>query len=302
MKMKQMAVGVAVTMGVAGSYAAITTDSFGSGDSAFSINFVDIGGAGNVADEVWENAYDYWSNDRGYGAVSYTYRIGQTEITSAQFAAAYAEDPNIGSSSDQRYAPAVNVTGYEVMKFANYLTTKDAYKGAYLFDDEGNFEGVDRDAAVDAYGIVYVVPTEDEWYKAAYYKPINDGTYSLYANGGSDTNTPPEMGGSSGWNYGTSSFWSPGSGAMEQNGTYDMMGNAWEWNETTDDYSAANRGGSIAGEEYLRSSYTPVASRPLDYKHVVLGFRVAAIPEPASMALIGLFGGGILFIRRIFMM
>ncbi len=32
-----------------------------------------------------------------------------------------------------------------------------------------------------------------------------------------------------------------------------------------------------------------------------LGFRVVAIPEPVSMVLIGLFGGRLLFVCRIFM-
>ncbi len=289
MKMKQMAVGVALTMGVAGSYAAITTDSFGTGDNAFSINFVDIGGAGNVADPL-----------TGSGAVDYAYRIGQMEITSAQFAAANAADSNIGGN-DIYYGtyPVANINAYEAMKFANYLTTENAYEGAYLFNDEGAYLGIDRDAAVDAYGIVYVVPTADEWYKAAYYKPVNDGTYSLYANGGSDTNNPPEAGWYSGWNYDRidGRIRGTGQGTMEQNGTYDMMGNVVEWDETF-----IHRGGNMASsEEVLRSTAVRGSSNP-EGSYDALGFRVAAIPEPASMALIGLFGGGILFIRRIFMM
>ncbi|MEI6892248.1 MAG: SUMF1/EgtB/PvdO family nonheme iron enzyme [Pontiella sp.] len=289
MKMKQMAVGVALTMGVAGSYAAITTDYFGTGGNAFSINFVDIGGAGNAADSL-----------TGSGAVDYAYRIGQTEITSAQFAAAYAQDSNIGSGSEDHFpgdTPVVYVSGYEAMKFANYLTTENAYKGAYLFDDEGMYLGIDRDAAVDAYGIVYVVPSADEWYKAAYYKPINDGTYSLYANGGSDTNNPPEAGWSSGWNYGGNGHvHSPGSGAIEQNGTYDMMGNVWEWDE-----AFGHRGGSLASSEVDLRSTMSVRTLDPESEYDTLGLRVAAIPEPVSMVLIGLFGGGILFVRRIFM-
>ena len=77
---------------------------------------------------------------------------------------------------------------------------------------------------------------------------------------------------------------------MEQNGTFDMMGNVQEWNETfilvSGDYKAVRRGGShspVGGNStrLLRSS-----SRWSDHpsnEHDGLGFRVASVPGPSDV-------------------
>ncbi len=284
MKMKQMAVGVALTMGVAGSYAAITTDSFGSGDNAFSINFVDIGGAGNVAEP-----------SRGSGAVDYAYRIGQTEVTVAQFSAVFATGGDYWSDLGSD-APAAKITYHEAMQFANYLTTGDTAEGVYQFNENGTtLLSIDR-AYRNAENMAYVLPTEDEWFKAAFYNSA-DESYSAYVDG---TDSVSNVG-NGGWNISDyqDGAWAVGSGAQEQNGTYDMMGNVWEWLEIDDldnDYSGFSGGCYDSYAQPWGGSGAGTNSR-----FAYIGFRVAAIPEPASMALIGLFGGGVLFIRRIFM-
>src|SRR6476619_6689754 len=51
-------------------------DTFGSGDNAFTIDFVDIGNAGN-ADDAGAGGGSYSSP---YGGVSYGYRMGVTEV------------------------------------------------------------------------------------------------------------------------------------------------------------------------------------------------------------------------------
>ncbi len=263
-----------------------------------------------------------------YGAVGYNYRIGQKEVTLDQFAKARAADSLISNGNEGYWntggrtvglaGPASYVSAYEAMKFANYLTTGSAISGAYTFNAGGTtLLGIDRDAAVTAYGTVYVLPSEDEWYKAAYYKPVNDGSYSVYANGDGTVAVPgtaPTHGTSSGWNYRNESgyvngdpnyMWETGDGGSEQNGTFDMMGNVWEWNESAVDGSdslTANRvfrGGSAYGNEGgLRSSYRASGSPAGgDYD---IGFRVAAIPEPSSIMLMGVAGGCALFIRRRF--
>jgi len=299
---------LAAVLVAAGSYA----DSFGTGGNAFSVDFVDIGYAGNAADAS------------GYGAVGYNYRIGQKEVTLDQFAKARAADSLI-SDGDEGYwndgtrtvgtaGPASYVSAYEAMKFANWLTTGSAISGAYQFNAGGTtLLAVDRGAAVTAYGTVYVLPSEDEWYKAAYYKPVDDGSYSLYANG-SDSAASLTHGTANGWNYDNSGYvngspnytWETGFGGEEQNGTFDMMGNVWEWNESAYDGTLDNlaerrvfRGGSaINGRLSLRSS-DRFSGNPTGGLNS-LGFRVAAIPEPSSIALIGLAGGFALFVRRRF--
>ncbi|MEI6891272.1 MAG: SUMF1/EgtB/PvdO family nonheme iron enzyme [Pontiella sp.] len=281
MKMKQVAVG----MVAAGIAIGAQADDFGTGTNTFSIDFVDIGGAGNAADVL-----------TGYGAVDYTYRIGQKEVTIDQFAKAREGDPRIGNGNEGYWndgtrtagldAPASYVSAYEAMKFVNYLTTGNAIRGAYQFDEAGDtLLAIDRDAAVASYGTVYVLPTEDEWYKAAYYKPVDDGSYSIFAHGKSDV--VPTVGTSTGWNYGSgfdSVVWETGSGGMEQNGTYDMMGNVREWNESASDGSTTNmaairvfRGGSayISASNLCSSSRN--GGRPA-FEYIGVGFRVAVIP------------------------
>ena len=286
-------------------------DSFGSGANAFTLDFVNIGYAGNAAD------------GSGYGAVAYDYRMGMHEVTIDQFAKANNEAGGmLGNNNENPYSRGVNraasnTSWLEAAKFANYLTSGTYNGGAYQFSDVNTLIGVDRDTAVSTYGTVYVLPTEDEWYKAAYYKPVNDGTYSLYANGDGTVAVPgtaPTHGTSSGWDYYDSGYavgypdyiWDVGFGAEEQNGTFDMNGNVWEWNESAFDGSTNNmaasrvlRGASfnsIEGE--LRSSARHDHNLSDEYNS--LGFRVAAIPEPSSLAMVGVACGFGLFIRRRF--
>jgi formylglycine-generating enzyme required for sulfatase activity len=92
-----------------------------------------------------------------------------------------------------------------------------------------------------------------------------------------------------GWESGTEP-WNVGTGTIEQNGTFDMMGNIQEWQETLRfifDYRCI-RGGSFNhnDEQYLRSSdwiYTEMYN-----EWTSLGFRVASVPEPSTLILLGL--------------
>jgi len=70
-----------------------------------------------------------------------------------------------------------------------------------------------------------------------------------------------------------------GGGGIEQNGTYNMMGNVWEWLE-----NGGISGGSYGdSENNLRSSsYTPNSLGAPLLEDSSLGFRVVAVPEPAS--------------------
>ncbi|MEI6513211.1 MAG: PEP-CTERM sorting domain-containing protein, partial [bacterium] len=138
-------------------------------------------------------------------------------------------------------------------------------------------------------------------YKAAYYK--GGGTYSLYANG---TSVPPVAGIAS--NCGGTGTWDGTIyGFLEQNGTKDMMGNVWEWNEANT-YIGGNvawrglRGGSytydlfgagVCAQSTSRYDYSPI------YEFNSVGFRVVQIvPEPSSI--IALLGGltGLIGLRR----
>jgi hypothetical protein len=275
------------------------------------MDFVTIGNPGNAADTVVMER----DGTTGYGAVGYNYRIGKYEVTNAQWntftAAAGAPTGNDygfypGDAYDEGayftgvQQPTDMVSWYEGLQFCNYLTSGDKSKGAYLFSgnntNPGDFLGINRDAAISSYGIAYVIPTEDEWYKAAYYKPDGSG-YSLYANG---TDNAPTAGVQSNYKYAIGTPWNINTGTPEQNGTFDMMGNVWEWNETiyASSYRAL-RGGSYFGNDIGGSN--AIASVGGSYvvphcEYGTLGFRVASVPEPCSIAL--LFLGGLALLRK----
>lgn len=261
------------------------------------ITFVTIGNAGNAGDTRAE------ANPYGCGAVSYNYRIGKHEITNAQWSAfivaggaptgspGSAYDLNAGVfSGDQQ--PTNCVSWYETLQFCNYLTSGDKSKGAYLFSGDnanpGYFLGINRAAAIAAYNTIYVLPTEDEWYKAAYYKPDGSG-YSLYANG---TSTAPIVGVDTNYDDVLGYPWNVGTGTMEQNGTFDMMGNIHEWTENVYHRGGSYQGGT--GSTLLRSSFRE--SDPPDCESNSLGFRIASVPEPATLLLLGL--GGLVLRRK----
>ena len=216
-----------------------------------------------------------------------------------------AADSNVGNAGAWSGSkPTANSSWYEAAKFANWLTTGNAYAGAYQFDSGGVLTAVNRAAAVSAYGTVYVLPTENEWYKAAYLK--SDGSdYTLYATG----NSIPTAGtGGENYNGVIVGAWNVGSGttsSIENNGTFDMSGNIWEWNESALDGTLNNmaearlfRGGSsVNSGDNLRSSnrygYYPTS------EHYLVGFRIAVIPEPSTVSLLGLGAvSGILLRRR----
>ena len=264
------------------------------------IDFVTIGNAGNAGH------YSLNADPYGCGAVSYNYRIGKYEITNAQWntftAAAGAPTGNPTSAYDKSAVytgaqqPTNMVSWYEAAQFSNYLTSGNKYSGAYQFDISGNFLSIDRVSSISTYGTTYVIPTEDEWYKAAYFKPDASG-YSLYANG---TNTGPIAGVNSNHKGVIGSPWDIiTNGTQEQNGTYDMMGNVWEWNEAliTGPYEPlrGRRGGSFDGWCPSNVNSSGRLDGPPWDEVYNRGFRVASVPEPATLFLLTLGG---LFLRK----
>ncbi|MCF7816561.1 MAG: SUMF1/EgtB/PvdO family nonheme iron enzyme [Kiritimatiellales bacterium] len=308
MKMR-WAILIAATTMAAGARA----DVFGTGTNQFSVDFSEIGHTGNIADET------------GHGAVGYSYRMGVHEVTLDQFAKACAADGRIGSGNEGYWndgvrtvgtnAPASYASWYEAAKFSNWLTSGDAYAGAYQFDTNGTLVAVDRNAARATYGTIYVLPTEDEWYKAAYYKPVNDGSYSSFSSG---TGAAPIRGTTNGWNYSEwvwnvasnrfdvytvnsppNLMWETGFGGEEQNGTYDMNGNVWEWNESAadgvlDDMAEGRvirDGGATDDTYHMAAGFRHDPFSPTN-EHALVGFRIAAIPASHYLISVTVVGSG----------
>ena len=256
------------------------------------MDFVTIGNAGNAGDTQVMN-----DGTTGYGSVSYNYRIGKYEVTATQWqtinTAAGIGDTGCWSGNQ----PVGAISWYDAAQFCNYLTSGNKYSGAYKFDIGGNFLGIDRATSILTYGTTYVIPTEDEWYKAAYFKPNASG-YSLYANG---TDIAPIAGVNSNYDYVNNAPWNIiTNGTQEQNGTFDMMGNVLEWNETLIDGSDRGLcGGSYDygfedGGDNVASSYR-FSCYPFGGGNNI-GFRVASVPEPATVLL--MLVGSMALLRR----
>ena len=265
MRKKLKAVVATALVLVAGSVLAETIN-------GIDIDFANIGNAGNSADST------------SYGAVGYDYRISSGEITVGQFAAS-----GLGGGSGD--TPAVNMTWHVAAQYANWLTSSNVNMGAYTIS-AGKVTAIDRSYR-NGDGQLYVLPSEDEWYKAAYF---TGSGYSTFANG---TGIAPVEGTDANYNNSGGSPWVVGSGTVEQNGTVDMAGNVWEWLESAAGGEAFNplddaqnmvvRGGAyhLPSEFYLnKAERVDFAQRGLS--DVDAGMRIVAIPEPGTISLMSL--------------
>lgn len=240
---------------------------------------------------------------------SYTYTVGNgspTDVTN------WASRP-------------VNYVSYwDSCRFANWMhngqptgaqgvgTTET---GAYTLS---GYTGSDGHTIQRNTGWTWAVASEDEWYKAAYHK--NNGVTANYWNCPTRTNdvpsnvvSDPDPGNSANYfdyNHATGNgTWSIGSpyyrtevGEFENSyspyGTFDQGGNVWEWNEAliTGGPVRGLRGGSFyQGIELLASDRT-FSDPSIEYSDV--GFRLSAVPEPATVAMLVLAGAELLRRRR----
>ena len=162
----------------------------------------------------------------------------------------------------------------------------------------------------------YVLPSYNEWYKAAYYDPSNS-TYYDYATG-SDT-APTAV--ASGTTANTAVYGEQSgpadvdqAGGLSPYGVMGLGGNVQEWEESS--FNLANssvssvrgfRGGDyLTNSYYMSSSWRNTSSGP-SFESFILGFRVASlsssapppVPEPSMMVIGTLFGlGGLMAKRR----
>jgi formylglycine-generating enzyme required for sulfatase activity len=311
---------------------------------------VTVGDPGN-AGELSGSGAGGSGEDRICGAVGYTYNIGKYEVTAGQYceflnAVAKTDTYGLyrldmtysfgcqinrsGSPGNYMYSVAANyanrpvnyVSYWSACRFTNWLSNGQptgaqgattTERGTYALD---GYNGADGRTIQRNPGSTWAVTSEDEWYKAAYYKggSTNAGYWDYPTRSdtvpGRDLNDVP--GNNANYYDGTgpwpieSLYWRTVVGEFQNSpspyGTFDQGGNVYEWNEsiaTQGSWYASRdmRGGSWRdGDNCLLASwrfytdYLPTAAFDS------FGFRVVYIPEPATLLLLAL--GGVVVMRR----
>jgi formylglycine-generating enzyme required for sulfatase activity len=298
---------------------------------AVTIDWVTVGDPGNAADTT--------GNPNPAGAVAAAFNIMKFEFTNQQYTQFLnTVDPNgtnpnsvynssmgsnprggisftSGATSGSKYATRSNmgdkpvnyVSWFDAARVSNWLMngatgTSSMETGAYTLNNatSGTAPAVNSGAS-------YYIPTENQWYKAAYY--VGSGTNAGYWDYPTQTNTAPTAVtagptgiGSSGSTGNTANFnrsadWNAQDGNVTTVGTnggpsaygaFDMGGNLGEWNDLTGAGGSqlGVRGGdwSLAGASFLSSNSRNTINPAGEFDY--LGFRIVVVPEPTQMVFV----------------
>jgi len=289
------------------------------------IDWVAVGNPGNAADST------------GYGAVGYACQIGEHEVTNSQYAAflnakgasnacgIYNSNmvalgiSQSGGSGNYTYRvtsgwenqPVVYVSWFDAARFCNWMGngqgSGNMETGAYTLN--GAISGIFTAEP----GATIRIPTEDEWYKAAYYDASKNGGaggYWLYpTRSDSMTSNTIGMEGAANFNNGayaktvnglsfayTTAVGTYGAQSASYYGTSDQGGNAWEWTDRVSGTSRGLRGGSWFNNAANMSSSNHSSIAP-STEGLNFGFRLASVPEPGSAVLV-ILSNGVILVRR----
>ena len=317
-----------------------------------SLQFVTVGNPGNAADTRYATP--------GYGAVGSSFKMAKYEVTAGQYTeflnavaatdtyglySLFMADPtfprrgcNIQRSGEEGsyvYSVAADwanrpvncVSWGDAARFANWLTNgqkKGSQDATTTEDGSYVLNGATTSAALMAVtrktDAKYVLPTEDEWYKAAYYdvnKPGGAGYWSyptrsdtapgnaLDPSSPNSANYYDDRGkGNGSWGVGPPYYLNEVgayAGSPSAYGTFDQGGNVWELNETAaSEFLRGTRGGSFGSDhDSLDAAFRNSGfGYPGEDRICYVGFRIAEVPEPATMAVLALGSGWMLFRRR----
>lgn len=309
--------GITLAGGLALSAGPAKADSFGSGPNAFTIGFVSIGNPGNANDAPFDNTFPGFSAP--HGAVAYSYRMGVTEAAQDWITKATNLGlTNVLAGPWAASQPATYMTWYEAAAFVNWLNTSTGHQAAYNLTFSGSWSMALWSSAQawqaggeNLYrnkGAYYFLPSEDEWYKAAFHK--NDGVTANYWDYATGSNTIPTAV-ASGTAAGSAVYNQPfdqgpaavnNPGGLSPYGTRGQDGNVSEWEESawdgsndspTEDRSMV--GGGWAGDESQLRPTGSLSFGPLSWNEGI-GFRVASVPEPSCAVL--MMGPGLMLVRR----
>jgi formylglycine-generating enzyme required for sulfatase activity len=319
---------------------------------SFSGEFVTVGDPGNTADTI----------GAGYGAVSQTFDIMKFEFTNQQYVQflnsvdANGNQTNeiynasmgsvawggisftSGAATGSKYAvrtnmgnkPVNSVTWFDAARVSNWLhngatSTSSMESGAYTLNNA--FTG---NAVALNTGARFFIPSENQWYKAAYYKggsttagywayatqsnSVPTSVSAIGGNGGTGNGSAGNSGNFANYNRGADWNGQDGNvttvgtnGGPSAYGAFDMSGNVREWNDLNSSSSSSRgvRGGGWGTSSSLLSSSTRSNVDPSN-EDIIIGFRVASlssdavVPEPSMMVIGMVFGlGGLAAKRRL---
>ena len=273
-----MAAVVAGLLGLNGSVGAV----------AVSIEWVDVGDVGNLADNI-----------AGYGSVGYDYQISKYEVTINQYTAflnavAVTDTYNLyntfmgskdnikgieRSGTDGSYSysviaesgnrPITYVDWFDAARFSNWLTNGQvtgAQDASTTETGSYTLNGATSGIIVAGDGD-YRMPTVDEWYKAAFYDPTkgkaDDGDnywdYAMRLDNLVDNSTSAnykdgDYATTQSPNYSQSINYLTDVGSYSDQdsyyGTFDQSGNVNEWTHSSDGELRIRRGGGW-GSSYI---------------------------------------------------
>lgn len=296
------------------------------------IDTVPIGNPGNAGEVQPQGVF---------GGVAHEYRIGTYEVTNDQYAAFLnakaASDPlnlyttnmainprggivRSGVSGSYTYAvkpdmgdkPVNFVNWFDAVRFSNWLHngqgTGDTETGAYTLLGgtplPSNAPTITRNG-----GARWFLPSENEWYKAAYHQPaLQGGDVDDYWKYPTATNALPTIAtddavgnisnpGPNVANFNFGADWngqhgnvttvgSEGPLSTSYYGTYDQGGNVLEWNETLIGTTGRGmRGGGWGLSGIPLEAAFRFQVNPLSKDGGTFGFRVATVPEPSTIVL-----------------
>jgi formylglycine-generating enzyme required for sulfatase activity len=267
----------------------------------------------NSVDANGTNPYSVYDASMGSNA-----RGGISFTSGASIGSKYAARPNMGDK------PVNYVSWFDAARVSNWYqngatSSSSTETGAYTLVG-GQTTGI---APAVNPGATFYVPTEDQWYKAAYYKggSTNAGYWDYATQSDSDPAavtaglTGVGSSGSTGnfANYNAKASWNGRTGNVTTVGTnggasaygaFDMSGNVTEWNDLTGAAGSSRglRGGDWANNAFSLSSSNRSTIDPSSGS-ALYGFRLAspvAVPEPSTwvMGMVGMACGGYSLFRR----
>ena len=271
------------------------------------MNWVHVGRPGNAC-EVQSNGC--------FGAVGYAYLIGRYEVTNAQYAeflnAVAATDTYLlyntymnstthggitrsGSSGSYTYSaklgmgrkPVNYVSFYDALRFANWMHNGQP-TGAQgdATTEDGAYDVSLGLSVARCSGATVFVPSEDEWYKAAYYRLASGGYFDYPAS--SDTQVTCATPGAAANTVncddvvGTVTDVGAYTGSASPAGAFDQGGNLWEWHEAVIGSDRGVRGGCFVNPPNYLAAQGWGTSCPTN-EYDLLGFRVASARPLGSL-------------------